>query len=184
MRQYSSRTPRISTAHHETTEAMTAPTPFHDYPATFASHSRASAPRYRICADCFAGRTGVAGFEGLTVLQLLADEGLSVFAGTPPAGDELAGLEPRPVYALSADDPPAVPTGRVFVQGKTEGSVAGAVTALGYVVESVPPYAPHAAWIIADNGSIATALSNLEALFELDAIVSAEPQMLRPTARR
>lgn len=115
------------------------------------------------------------------MLASLPGEDLAVFAGPPPADVD---AEVRPVYAFSETELPAVPTGRVFVQHEAEVDLAERVKGPGYEVESVPPWAPQAAWLVATDGSIATALQNLEALMTLDGIVSVEPQMLRPAARR
>ena len=164
--------------------AMADTAPFSDYPREFASHSRPLAPLYRMRSDCFAGVCPIAACETLHVLWSLPDEGLAVFAGAPATVKQLSKLQPRPVYGFSPDDPPALPTGKVFVQGKAGTAISVAVAALGYVLESVPPYAPHAAWLVAADGSIASALSKLEALFALPALMSVEPQMLRPVARR
>lgn len=156
---------------------------FPDCPNSFPSHSRGGAPRYRSRSGCFAARTGAPGLEGARVLWSLRSEGLSVYAGAPPVS-VAAEAACRPVYALSDDEPPAIPTGRVFVQA-TEGiDLAGVVAPLGFAVESVPPYAPHAAWLTASDGSIATSLANLSALMAADGIASVEPQMLRPAADR
>ena len=62
--------------------------------------------------------------------------------------------------------------------------LAEAVTPLGYEVESVPPYAPDAAWLVASDRSIASALSNLKALMATPGLESVEPQMLRPAKSR
>jgi hypothetical protein len=58
------------------------------------------------------------------------------------------------------------------------------VAAVEYRIESVPAYAPHAAWLIARDGEISTALAGLESLIALDGLASVEPQMLRPVSRR
>ncbi len=160
------------------------PVSFRDYPDSFPSHSRPSAPIYRMRDDCFAGLSGAAGLEGMSVLATLPAEGISVFAGPHSALTGAAEAECRPVYAFSGKVPPAIPTGRVFVQGTKDVNLAETVTPLRYEVESVPPYAPHAAWIVASDGSIASALSNLKALMAATGLESVEPQMLRPATLR
>jgi hypothetical protein len=125
----------------------------------------------------------------MPVLAALPAEGISVFGGSPRVlGNDVQPLC-RPVYSFSDAEPPAVPTGRVFVQlGKDESresvSLAELVGRAGYEVESVPPYAPNAAWVVASDGKIASALANLERLIATPGIESVEPQMLRPAAYR
>ena len=159
---------------------MTLPAPFRGYPAIFPSHSR-RARRYALRDDCFAGPAGAPALRRLRVIYVLPGEDLAVYSGPPPAGTE---LELRPVYAFSAEELPAVPTGRVFVQSSKAGDLAQRVARLGYRIESVPQYAPHAAWLVAADGAVATALRNVEALIALDGIDSVEPQMLSPAAPR
>jgi hypothetical protein len=134
--------------------------------------------------DCFAGHSGAAALEGTSVLATLPAEGLSVFAGRHSALTGAIEAECRPVYAFSSKVPPAIPTGRVFVQGAKDVKLAEIVTPLRYEVESVPPYAPHAAWVVASDHSIASALSNLKALMSATRLESVEPQMLRPATLR
>ena len=160
------------------------PVSFRDYPGSFPSHSRPSAQIYRMRGDCFAGLSGAAGLGGILVLATLPAEGISVFAGPHSALTVAAEAECRPVYAFSGKEPPAIPTGRVFVQGAKDVNLAETVTPLRYEVESVPPYAPHAAWIVASDRSIASALSNLKALMAVSGLESVEPQMLRPATLR
>lgn len=163
---------------------MCMPASFSDYPGSFPSHSRASARVYRIRADCFAGLSGSAALEGIAVLANLPEEGISVFAQPHSALAAASEVECRPVYAFSQDEPPAIPTGRVFVRAEPDVNLAAVVAPLGYAVESVPPYAPDAAWLVASDGSIASALSNLTALMGASGLASIEPQMLRPMGYR
>jgi hypothetical protein len=165
-------------------EELNVPMPFRDYPDSFPSHSRPSAQIYRMRNDCFAGHSGTAALEGISVLANLPAEGISVFAGPHSALTGAIEAECRPVYAFSRKTPPAIPTGRVFVQGAKGVNLAETVKQLRYEVESVPPYAPHAAWVVASDHSIASALSNLKALMAAAGLESVEPQMLRPAALR
>jgi hypothetical protein len=68
-----------------------------------------------------------------------------------------------------------VPTGRIFIQARTAKDLAKLIAPLGYVIESVPPYTPYAAWIAARRGSIAAALVQLEALIAPEKVDSTEP---------
>lgn len=157
---------------------------FDDYPESFPAHSRPSAGRYRLRRDCFACSDDASGARGLPVMAALPAEGLLLLAGRPDAlRDEFASAC-RPVYALGDDPTAAIPTGRVFVQAAAGTDLAAVLAPLGFEIESVPPYAPHAAWIVAGDGSIATALMELDALIAAEGIESAEPQMLRPMGFR
>lgn len=157
---------------------------FRDYPDMFPSHSRSSAQIYRMRRDCFAGPSGAAGLAGTPVLASLPAEGISVFAGSRSELTDAAEAVCRPVYAFSEDVPPAIPTGRVFVQAAKDVNLAETIKSLGYEVESIPPYAPHAAWIVSSDRSIASALSNLGDLMAATGLESIEPQMLRPSTSR
>ena len=155
------------------------PAYFPGYPTSFPSHSRASSRVYHLRSDCFASASDAAELRTLQVLETLPEEELTVFSGSPPAD-----LDCRPVYAFSEEEPPAVPTGRVFVQCAPGASVAEVVDPLGYEVESVPAYAPQAAWLVARDHSVASALSNLPALMAAPGLDAVEPQMLRPAVLR
>ena len=134
--------------------------------------------------DCFAGPSNVAGLQEMSVLATLPAEGISVFAGPHSALTGATKAECRPVYAFSGNEPPAIPTGRVFVQAAKDVNLAETVTRLRYEVESVPPYAPNAAWIVANDHLIGSALSNLNALMTASGLESVEPQLLRPATTK
>lgn len=157
---------------------------FRNYPESFPAHSRPSAGRYRMRGDCFACRDDAHATATMTIMAALPAERLLMVAGRPAMLDDPDAAGCRPVYAVTDDAPPAIPTGRVFVQGARHADLAAVLAPLGFDIESVPPFARHAAWIVAADGSIATALSNLDALIAADGIDSAEPQMLRPMGYR
>ncbi len=157
---------------------------FSEYPDSFLSHSRSSARQYLIRNECFASPTGVPGLEKMRVLATLAAEGISVFVGSHQSLDSDAQSVCRPVYSFSDEELPAIPTGRIFIQGANDVILAEIVAPLKYEVESVPPYAPNAAWIVTSDRTIASALSNLETLMTIPGIESVEPQMLRPAVFR
>lgn len=163
---------------------MIIPDFFSDYPGSFPSHSRASAREYHIRVDCFAGLSSASALQGMSILATLPAEGISVFAEPYTAMVAAPEAECRPVYALSTEEPPAIPTGRVFVEGARDVNLATLIMPLGYEVESVPAYAPHAAWLVASDGRISSALSNLQALMAATGLESVEPQMLRPASYR
>ncbi len=134
--------------------------------------------------DCFACRDDDAARAGMPVMAAFPAEGLLMLAGRPETLEDADAAACRPVYALAEDALPAIPTGRVFVQAAKNSDLADTLATLDFKIESVPPYAPHAAWIVAADGSIGTALSKLEGLIATDGIESAEPQMLRPMSYR
>ena len=134
--------------------------------------------------DCLAGLSDAAELDGVPVLATLPEEGVSVFSWPGSALTTAAEVKCRPVYAFSENQPPAIPTGRIFVQGAIDVNLGEVVTPLGYEIESVPPYAPKSAWIVARDRSIGTALSNLQGLMAATGLESVEPQMLRPSKLR
>jgi hypothetical protein len=134
--------------------------------------------------DCFAGPSDAAGLDGVSVLATLPEERVAVFDRPHSALTSIAQAEYLPVYAFSENLPPAIPTGRIFVLGAIDVNLSEIVERLGYEIESIPPYAPHSAWIVASDRSIATALSNLQDLMATTGLESVEPQMLRPSKSR
>jgi hypothetical protein len=134
--------------------------------------------------DCFAGSSNAAGLDGISVLATLPEEGVSVFDRPHSALTSTALAEYLQVYAFSENLPPAIPTGRIFVLGAIDVNLSEIVERLGYEIESIPPYAPNSAWILASDRSIATALSNLQDLMATTGLESVEPQMLRPSKSR
>lgn len=154
--------------------------PFEDYPESFPSHSRPGARVYRIRRDRVVCDSGA--LPSRMVLATFPAEGLSI-AALPQVGPMIDETRCRPVYAFADDDTPAIPTGRVFVTVAGDVDIASSIGS-HYSIESRPPYASNAAWLVARDGTIACALSNLEALMAADGIESVEPQMLRPVATR
>lgn len=102
----------------------------------------------------------------------------------------LAGGQPEgnaPVYVADPGGSRAVPSGLVFVRFEEKRSARdheGAITAAGYEIVEIPPYALHAAWVRASEGSIPAALKGVERLEAIDGVENVEPQMLRPRSLR
>ena len=97
----------------------------------------------------------------------------------------LSGQGLGPVYRLSSLEP-AVPTGRVFVRfdDKLDSrSQEPALNRLGFQIESVPSYAPHACWVTHKSGT-AAALREFSALRGLPQVHAVEPQFLIPSSGR
>jgi hypothetical protein len=96
------------------------------------------------------------------------------------------GGEVGPVYA-SPDGPIAVPTGRLFVRFREGTSAAGRasdIERVGFEIEHVPGYAPHAAWVRARESGIAASLGGMASLEAIADVENVEPQMLMESARR
>ena len=103
------------------------------------------------------------------------------------AAYELDETAERPVYRLGGTGAPATPTGRVFVRfadGTDARAKADALAAAGFTLESVPAYAPHAAWVRPASGELADALTGFERLRELPGVENVEPQFESEAARR
>ncbi|NJR61239.1 MAG: hypothetical protein HC769_21845 [Cyanobacteria bacterium CRU_2_1] len=92
-----------------------------------------------------------------------------------------------PVYSLRSGDSFMVPTGLVFVrfaEGVPAESHQDAIEQAGYKINEIPPYAPHAAWVYAQSGEIADALSQLSKLEAIPDVENVEPQMLMQRSHR
>jgi len=100
----------------------------------------------------------------------------------PPARGAVEG----PVYRTAGGDS-AVPTGVVFVRfaaGVRAGGRRAELLAAGFTVDSLPPWAPSAAWVRSRSGVIADALRGLSRLRRLREVEAAEPEVLTVRARR
>lgn len=101
---------------------------------------------------------------------------LAVYQGSPPEGADVG-----PVYATSTGGQLAVPTGRVFVRLRPPlhpAEVASEFARAGFEIHQTLAYAPHAVWLRPSTGRIASALTGLPALEQLDAVEHVEPQLL------
>lgn len=80
-----------------------------------------------------------------------------------------------------------VPTGRVFVRFGEDVAPEARSAELkraGYRIAMTLAYAPNAAWLEANDGQVATALSNIERLEAMTGVVNVEPQLLAPRRQR
>lgn len=101
------------------------------------------------------------------------------------AGRDATGL--APVYRRVPGGDLVVPTGRLHVrfdEGDLVENHREDLRGVGYEVDSVPPYAPHAAWVRAVTGSLTEALRDMGRLGGLPAVRHVEPQMLGKRATR
>ena len=113
------------------------------------------------------------------------ESGLAVCAGDPPPS-----LPPTSLGAVYESEPggtPMVPSGRVFVRFAERLRAEDRreqIASAGYVIQQVPEFAPHAAWVEALSGDIADGLRSLSALQALPGVENVEPQILSPRAAR
>lgn len=151
------------------------------YPDSFPKSSDEPSLRYVRREDCFAIEGAVPADLARSVLYALPSEQLTVVNGNP---EERLKMRVRAVYSFTPTEPPAVPTGRVWVRS-VGGRVGDAeLAAVGYSVETAPDHAPDAVWVRAADGSVQAALAGLERLAGIDGVVLVEAEMLRPRSRR
>jgi hypothetical protein len=92
-----------------------------------------------------------------------------------------------PVYQTSPGGSMMIPTGAVLVRFAERDNVKSRtqeITAAGYRVTEVLPYAPNAAWVQADSGSPRDALRLLEKLASLSGMENVAPQFVTERRRR
>ena|ERR1051325_10779829 len=137
-------------------------------------------PRAVLAEDCHAVRLRPDEAPPEQSLSVLREEGIALLPGAPATGeatDELA------VYRLAPDGPRAVATGRVYIRfagGARAEAFRTALAEAGYLIESIPAWAPNTCWVTATSASAADALSRLDALSTLPNIAAVEPQLLLP----
>jgi hypothetical protein len=112
---------------------------------------------------------------------ILEDGTIAIFPREAALAHHSPDTEISPVYRLEPGQVMAVPTGKVLVRF-SQGTIAtehdATLQEAGYAIESSPPYAPHTAWVRAQSGDIAEALSNIPKLESIAAIENVEPQMI------
>ena len=129
-------------------------------------------------------RTGAAS-SPLAVVRDGATSAFAVYRGQP--GKEVSAAEICPVYSVGANGPLAVPTGRVLVRlakGMSPETRKQEFASAGYEIETTLSYAPSAAWLKPQQGGVAQALSNLDALGKMPGVDHVEPQLLMERAFR
>ena len=101
--------------------------------------------------------------------------------------EDAGGRATGPVYRAASGGTLAVPTGRVFVRFGEDCSPDeqnAIAQGAGYRTESTPSWAPHSAWLVAAVGGAREALAALPGLLARRGVRHAEPELLRPAARR
>ena len=120
--------------------------------------------------------------EGTTRGDVVQELGGYTILRTPTR--QVFSAEALPVYGDDAGY--AIATGRVWVRLR-EGTDFHArrpeLAAFGFELHTVPGYAPHAGWVVA-NGGVADALSRWTSLRDLPDCEHVEPEILREAARR
>jgi hypothetical protein len=156
---------------------------FSHYPRQLSPSQKQDKAPLRLQEDTYAVHGRQPGSPPAGALFELKQGEIAVYRGNPPPGQE---QQVGPVYALP-DGPLAVPTGLVFVRFK-EGTSAAEhreeIERSGYEIVQIPGYAPHAAWVRARNGDIASSLQGIRSLESLPGVENVEPQMLMASAKR
>lgn len=161
--------------------------PLAEFPAELPGSAAHPDRVYRRVPEHFAVHGAVPDALG-PIVTLALEEGVTVCRGgadaAPPSRHDVV---VTPVYALHVGGRIAVPTGRVFVRFAEDVAAADRRAELrraGYVVSSIPAYAPHAAWVESAEGGPAAGLHGLARLAALRDVVEVEPEMLGKRARR
>jgi hypothetical protein len=98
--------------------------------------------------------------------------------GEPPPGAYA-------VYRNTGDGALVIASGRCFVrlsEGRRIEEIAEALHAAGYVIETAPAWAPHAAWLKASSPG--AGLDGLARLAGITGVEHTEPELLRPRAHK
>jgi hypothetical protein len=116
---------------------------------------------------------------------VLDGEEVTIFKGEPEEGKTSKRIVP--VYRLEPGGGMGVPTGLVFLrlaEGVDIEEHSQEINGAGYEVAERLSYAPNAAWLRAESGSIEDALDGLARLGSVPDVENFEPQMLMQSARR
>ena len=113
-------------------------------------------------------------------------DGASVHRVEDVGGSSTKGVA-GPVYRRAPGGSISVPTGRVLVRFRESELAEGHrenLERVGFTIEAVLPYAPHAVWVRAQGGGIEDALARLRGLQELPGVEAVEAQMLTESVKR
>jgi len=161
---------------------MAPKTDWQDCPARIAIGVAVGGHAWHKRTDCYAIRGAVPDAVRGASSGSLVDGGvtISILNGSPPAELDEA-IDVLPVYSKSTTSAPAVASGRVYLrldEGARATESRTGIEDAGFVIESVPGYAPHTAWLVAASGRICDALAGLERLAALPGVAHVEPQLL------
>ena len=112
---------------------------------------------------------------------VLDDGDIAVYRGERTGDSSIS-----PVYGRG-EQAPSVPTGRVYLRfaaGVSAESHRADIETADFIIESIPGYAPHTAWVRHGSGDIAESLRTVGRLKLIPGLESAEPQMLLPAVHK
>jgi len=151
------------------------------YPSRVRAGTGQGAIDYERQPDLYAVREhdGSGSSEALAIIHDDATSSYAVYQRR--SGKTALTPEQGPVYSAGPGGPLAVPTGRVFVRlsgGMRAEDRRREFAATGFEIESIPSYAPNAAWLRPKAGGVARALPAISALKKVPGVVHVEPQLL------
>jgi hypothetical protein len=154
-----------------------------DFPEIIRQSSRSDAATYTLSRDFIALEGVILDDTRDDVAYTFKGEGISVVRiGINAIERELHIL---PVYMSHSQW--MVATGLVFVrfkEGVSAKSYEPAINKAAYVIDSIPGYAPHTAWLKNQSDDIGVSLHNIAKLAALPDLVHAEPQLLAAKTSR
>ncbi|MBG1269225.1 hypothetical protein [Nostoc sp. WHI] len=151
---------------------------FSDYPQEIRVGSDSTAVCYTRKPGYYAVHYKQANTVASGAVLQLNDGAIAVFSGEPNQSepDTLS-----PIYTIEPNDLLAVPTGLVFIrfaEGVDVESQREVINRAGYEVEQSLDYAPQAAWLRAQSGSIVDAIAGISQLEAIPNVENVELQML------
>lgn len=156
------------------------------FPTSFPQSSDAAAARYERVPGVFAVLGPLPDVLQPQLVHSLSSDMVHVCRGAPPDATQWPpSATIAAVYRLRGTGPDAVPTGRVFVRftdGIPAQERAGDLASAGFQIDSVPGYAPHAAWLKSASEDPGAALARVDALAAVPDVVRVEAEVL--SARR
>lgn len=165
---------------------------FSEYPQQIRFGTEQSAVLYSRKSGYYAVHYKQPGTVAPGAVLQLNDGAIAVFQGEPDESENAIRLASTtgtlgPIYTLQADGTLAVPTGLVFirfVEGVEVESHRSAIKQAGYEIAQSLSYAPQAAWLRAQSGSILDALVGISKLEAIPNVENVEPQMLMERVQR
>jgi hypothetical protein len=154
------------------------------FPDRFPLNSQAASPVYVRDDALFAVHDADVDIPGCQCIGELGSGHIRMYRGTLPATYiKNSGKKVTPVYSLSPGGGTAVPTGRLFARFESKTDARAQESALhdiGFNIDSIPPYATFAAWVVSTTGQPEDAMRNIDKIRALQHMENVEPEMLRP----
>ncbi len=161
---------------------------FSSYPGKIKASTRDGDLWYVRLPDLFAVHGPVPSRCSSEIVNVIEEGKLVVCRGDPVnLTDACNSSAITPVYALERGDVPAVPSGLVLVRFGDHVKAdmqRNTLLQIGFIIDRILPYAPHAAWVRSVEDNIHSALQGIPELEALPEVVNVEPQMLMPAAQR